>query len=60
MGNKKTTALSGAVLAGVMLALSACGGGGGGATGEVAAPPADPKEVSGEIKVLTQRRVTYR
>ncbi|MFE5884410.1 ABC transporter substrate-binding protein [Streptomyces hydrogenans] len=55
MGNKKTTTLSGAVLAGVMLALSACGGGGGGATGEVAAPPADPKEVSGEIKVLTQR-----
>ncbi|MEU2503506.1 ABC transporter substrate-binding protein [Streptomyces sp. NPDC007863] len=55
MGNKKTTALSGAVLAAVMLALSACGGGGGGATGEVAAPPSDPKEVSGEIKVLTQR-----
>ncbi|MFJ8659659.1 ABC transporter substrate-binding protein [Streptomyces sp. NPDC093795] len=55
MGNKKTTALSGAVLVAVMLALSACGGGGGGATGEVAAPPSDPKEVSGEIKVLTQR-----
>ncbi|MFE5797707.1 ABC transporter substrate-binding protein [Streptomyces sp. NPDC056503] len=55
MGNKKTTALSGAVLTAVMLALSACGGGGGGATGEVAAPPSDPKEVSGEIKVLTQR-----
>ncbi|GAA3083544.1 extracellular solute-binding protein [Streptomyces roseofulvus] len=55
MGNTKTTALSGAVLAAVMLALSACGGGGGGATGEVAAPPSDPKEVSGEIKVLTQR-----
>ncbi|MFB7511630.1 ABC transporter substrate-binding protein [Streptomyces sp. NPDC056144] len=55
MGNKKTTALSGAVLAAVMLTLSACGGGGGGATGEVAAPPSDPKEVSGKIKVLTQR-----
>ncbi|WP_055598926.1 ABC transporter substrate-binding protein [Streptomyces aureus] len=55
MGNKKTTALSGAVLAAVTLALSACGGGGGGATGEVAAPPSDPKDVSGEIKVLTQR-----
>ncbi|MFH9740804.1 ABC transporter substrate-binding protein [Streptomyces roseolus] len=55
MGNKKTTALSGAALAAVMLALSACGGGGGGATGEVAAPPSDPKGVSGEIKVLTQR-----
>ncbi|MFJ5709429.1 ABC transporter substrate-binding protein [Streptomyces sp. NPDC093105] len=55
MGNKKTTVLPGAVLAAVMLALSACGGGGGGATGEVAAPPSDPQEVSGEIKVLTQR-----
>ncbi|MFF2774356.1 ABC transporter substrate-binding protein [Streptomyces sp. NPDC058052] len=55
MGNKKTTALSGALVAAAMLALSACGGGGGGATGEVAAPPSDPKEVSGRIKVLTQR-----
>ncbi|GHA77418.1 ABC transporter substrate-binding protein [Streptomyces termitum] len=55
MGNKKTTAFSSAVLAAVMLTLSACGGGGGGATGEVAAPPSDPKEVSGEIRVLTQR-----
>ncbi|WP_435971873.1 ABC transporter substrate-binding protein [Streptomyces sp. Qhu_M48] len=55
MGNKKTTALSGAVLAAVMLTMSACGGGGGGATGEVAAPPSDPKEVSGKIRVLTQR-----
>ncbi|MFC7794071.1 ABC transporter substrate-binding protein [Streptomyces cinereoruber] len=54
MGHKKTTALSGAVLAAVMLALSACSGGGG-ATGETAAAPSDPKEVSGEIEVLTQR-----
>ncbi|MFJ7266689.1 ABC transporter substrate-binding protein [Streptomyces sp. NPDC099050] len=38
-----------------MLGLSACGGGGGGATGEAATSPPDPKEVSGEIKVLTQR-----
>ncbi|MFF5920782.1 ABC transporter substrate-binding protein [Streptomyces flavochromogenes] len=52
---KKTTALSGALLTAVMLTVSACGGGGGGATGETAAAPADPKEVSGEIKVLTQR-----
>lgn len=55
MGNKKTTVLSGALVAAVTLVLSACGGGGGGATGEVAAPPSDPKGVSGEIKVLTQR-----
>ncbi|WP_338492992.1 ABC transporter substrate-binding protein [Streptomyces sp. SJL17-4] len=55
MGHKKTTALSGAVLAAAMLALSACSGGGSGVTGEAATAPSDAKEVSGKIEVLTQR-----
>ncbi|MFC8589403.1 ABC transporter substrate-binding protein [Streptomyces sp. NPDC057217] len=55
MGHKKTTALSGAALAAVMLVLSACSGGGSGVTGEAATAPSDAKEVSGEIEVLTQR-----
>ncbi|MFF3314251.1 ABC transporter substrate-binding protein [Streptomyces sp. NPDC003035] len=52
---KKPKALTGALLAAAMLTVAGCSGGGGGATGEIAAAPSDPKEVSGEIKVLTHR-----
>ncbi len=51
---KKSTALTGAVVAAAMMSAAACSGGGG-VTGEVAAAPSDPRKVSGEIKVLTQR-----
>ncbi|MER7623717.1 ABC transporter substrate-binding protein [Streptomyces sp. NPDC126503] len=50
----KTKALTGALLTAATLAVAGCGGGGA-ATGEIAAAPADPAGVSGEIKVLTHR-----
>ncbi|MFF4174038.1 ABC transporter substrate-binding protein [Streptomyces sp. NPDC001744] len=52
---KKPMALTGALLTAAMLTVAGCGGGGGAVTGETAAAPSDPKEVSGEIEVLTQR-----
>ncbi|MGA5193177.1 ABC transporter substrate-binding protein [Streptomyces exfoliatus] len=51
---KKSMALTGALLTAAMLTVAGCSGGGG-ADGETAAAPADPNEVSGRIKVLTQR-----
>ncbi|MGW0466298.1 ABC transporter substrate-binding protein [Streptomyces sp. NPDC003027] len=50
----KTKALTGVLLTVTMLIVAACGGGGA-ASGETATAPADPNEVSGEIKVLTHR-----
>ncbi|PWI12722.1 sugar ABC transporter substrate-binding protein [Streptomyces sp. Act143] len=44
-----------ALAAAVMVAATACSGGSGGGNGEIAAPPSDPKKVSGEITVLTNR-----
>jgi ABC-type glycerol-3-phosphate transport system substrate-binding protein len=52
---KKSMALTGVFLSVAMLTVAGCGGGGGAVTGQTATPPADPKEVSGEIKVLTHR-----
>ncbi|MFG3344234.1 ABC transporter substrate-binding protein [Streptomyces sp. NPDC048018] len=50
----KTKTLTGVLLTVAMLAVAGCSGGGA-ASGETAAAPADPNEVSGGIKVLTQR-----
>ncbi|GGP99820.1 ABC transporter substrate-binding protein [Streptomyces roseolilacinus] len=52
MGKKK--ALTGALLATAMLTAAGCGGGGA-PSGETAAAPSSPGDVSGEIKVLTHR-----
>ncbi|MFE9740348.1 ABC transporter substrate-binding protein [Streptomyces sp. NPDC006477] len=52
---KKSMALTGALLTATMLTVAGCSGGGSAVTGETAAAPSDPKEVSGEIKVLTHR-----
>ncbi|GGU96986.1 sugar ABC transporter substrate-binding protein [Streptomyces litmocidini] len=50
----KTKTLTGVLLTVAMLTVAGCSGGGA-ASGETAAAPADPNEVSGGIKVLTQR-----
>ncbi len=50
----KTKTLTGALLTVAMLTVTGCGGGGA-ASNETAAAPADPSDVSGEIKVLTPR-----
>ncbi|WP_030692932.1 ABC transporter substrate-binding protein [Streptomyces globisporus] len=50
----KTKTLTGVLLTVAMLTVAGCSGGGA-ASGETAAAPTDPNEVSGEIKVLTQR-----
>ncbi|MFG3497703.1 ABC transporter substrate-binding protein [Streptomyces sp. NPDC047928] len=52
MGKRK--ALTGALLTVAMVTVAGCSGGGA-ASGETAKAPADPGEVSGEIKVLTHR-----
>ncbi|WP_405851327.1 ABC transporter substrate-binding protein [Streptomyces sp. NBC_00090] len=52
---KKSMAFTGALLTVTMLTVAGCSGGGAAVTGETAAAPSDPKEVTGEIKVLTQR-----
>ncbi|MET9674823.1 ABC transporter substrate-binding protein [Streptomyces sp. NPDC006482] len=52
---KKSMALAGTLLTATMLTVAGCSGGGSAVTGETAAAPSDPKEVSGEIKVLTHR-----
>ncbi|MDT9684228.1 ABC transporter substrate-binding protein [Streptomyces sp. TRM76323] len=52
MGKKKT--LTGALLATAMLTVAGCSGGGA-PSGETAAAPSSPGDVSGEIKVLTHR-----
>jgi raffinose/stachyose/melibiose transport system substrate-binding protein len=55
MVQMKRKTLAGSLLAAMALLAAGCGGGGSSSGGASALPPTDPAEVTGDIKVLTQR-----